>query len=127
MSKFYTLRSMDGQLCLATVTKATARGMVHRGEAAYVPGRSAIQLVPPAVIPANPPKDVKPGCRAMGKDFRGLSASPNANLMRRYSAAKTSHCKDDLAAEVIAAVDGLDAVKDIAGRTIRDAVEGWSQ
>jgi hypothetical protein len=126
MSKFYTLRSMDGQRSLATITKQTARGMVRRGEACYVPGCSVVQLVPPVL--ADPPADSesnlnKPGCSPTGRDFRGLSAS--AHLAHRYVAAKGSRCDDGLAGEVIAAVDGLPAVKDVNGEIALAGADGW--
>jgi hypothetical protein len=127
MSKFYTLRSIDGQHSLATVTKQTARGMVRRGEACYVPGCSVVQLVPPVL--ADPPADSesnknKPGCSPTGSDFRGLSAS-TAHLAHRYVAAKRNHCKDGLSGEVIAAVDGLPAVKGVDGGIVLPATDGW--
>jgi hypothetical protein len=125
MSKFYTLRSMDGQRSLATVTKQTARGMVRRGEACYVPGCSVVQLVPPVLAdpPANSTSAQNKPCSPTDSDFRGLSA--RAHLAHRYLAAKESHSNDGLAREVIAAVDGLPAVKGVDGETAIAGADGW--
>jgi hypothetical protein len=97
MSRFYTIRSADGQRSYATVTKVIAKGMVRRGEARFVPNCSVVQLTPPKNIPE---KKRQP----TGKDFRGLSASPSATLSQRYVEAKSFGGDPD--PQAINAVDG---------------------
>src|ERR1700731_1775065 len=82
MSKFYTIRSADGQRSYRSVTKAAAKGMVRRGEATFLPNCSVVQLPPPADPTDDKERQYKP---------RGISARPEAPLMHRYVLAKASN------------------------------------
>jgi hypothetical protein len=109
MSKFYTIRSADGKRSYGSVTKVTAKGMVRRGEATFVDNCSVIRLAPPKEEPFCDDESCGDAIQSnkkynpTGKDFRGLSARPNASLTERYVHARQF------------GVDSL-AV---------DAVEGW--
>jgi hypothetical protein len=99
MSKFYTIRSADGQRSYGSVTKVAAKGMVRRGEARFLPNCSVVQLTPPADPTDDKERQYKP---------RGISARPEAPLMHRYVLAKGSN-GDPLA---VAAIDVGWAPKD---------------
>ena len=90
MSKFYTIRSADGQRSYGSVTKIAAKGMVRRGEARFLPNCSVVQLTPPkedAVCDEGVPVgggQPKQRYDPSNRDFRGLSATPTGALTERY-------------------------------------------
>jgi hypothetical protein len=95
MSKFYTIRSADGQRSYGSVTKTTAKGMVRRGEATFVDNCSVIRLAPPKEESTS---EVRNPEKKYG--VRGLSASPTAELSHRYVEARFSD-RDQLALDAI--------------------------
>ncbi len=96
MSRFYNIRSADGHRSYGCVTKQTARGMVRRGEATFVPDRSVVQLVPPASGDVG-----EDAVEKASYPWRGLSASPDHRLTLRYAIA----CDSDSDAKAVDAVE----------------------